>query len=74
MVLLVNFMMMLVIKKREKLLVKNIYRIRFIVCVRLNVSKIIDFGIYLVMVFDKNFVKNLEKMVVIGFKVVKSVV
>lgn len=59
---------------RMRLLEKNIYNLRYIVCIILKIKSILVFGILCIMVFERKLVKNLEIILVMGFNVVKSVV
>lgn len=59
---------------RMRLLEKNIYNLRYIVCIILKIKSILVFGILCIMVFERKLVKNLDIILVMGFKVVKSVV
>lgn len=59
---------------RMRLLEKNIYNLRYIVCIILKIKSILVFGIMCIMVFERKLVKNLEIILVMGFNVVKSVV
>lgn len=59
---------------RMRLLEKNIYNLRYIVCIILKIKSILVFGIVCIMVFERKLVKNLEIILVMGFNVVKSVV